>query len=1457
MDIEDLLRFIDQLRLAGFDISTQQYVAAQNVLIGLAAHGCWPTDQRALRTWLAPIICSSPHEQENFYRRFDHWVEQRMPAPTPNPRPTPRPDSGLIGRYLPALSGFVVRPSARNLRRFVVSAVVSLAVIAGILFIPPLVPRTLSGRVVDKQTKQPVGAAQVSFGNKNSVTSSDGTFSISYRPKDLPQDLTVACENYETTTQRVVSGSGSVLIVDLQKVAVSNQATDPAVATKPSSPSTPETRTLNPPPPVVPIPLLTPTPRSTSRAYWRWIGFGAAALPLALFGLWLLWQKKLRQALLERLRTAARPRLEEIVVKGAAGQLFMGQTFRRTIQELRRHRQKGAAELDIQRTVDTTINRGGLFSPRYGARQTLPEYLVLIDRAGFEDQHARLNEEIVRRLVQDNVFVDAYFFHGDPRVCRRRDNNLQYVQLQDLAALHPDHHLVIFTDGASFIDPVSGAPETWLEMFSTWAKRVILTPEPVAYWGRRELILTELEFLVLPATQDGLTALSESVDGGLSPAPDADQQARPYPDLMRERERRWLEDHDPRPAEAEELCDQLKLFLGSKGFFWLSACAVYPVPHWDLTLYFGFKLFADRTGIEERLLSLVRLPWFRYGAMPEWLRLRLISEMSQDEEHTVRRVLEELFLTVLEQPPEGIHIEFAPAEKSASRFERLRKQIARWKFKRLFWRFLKDETVDSPLRDYVFVSFMAGRKPRKLAVSLPAAIRRIFFPEGQAALGFRPASAFTLSIVGSLALFLVTWQVTQRTGATPRAQFYLQMSSSEKTDFLRERISEISKNLDGKAPELNDEAIASVKRYVDSYAYRVGNRSSDPGSEDLSVVLARGSQLYAPPIISAFKKKGLSPLLGLYVPMSYTDFLDDPAQRNSEFAGIFQLTATQARDYGFSLADRMEVTKAAPAAAEVLEHMRRMIWLDTRNPSVLILSYKRGPYQIRTDTYQLYRESDYEPTCWDFQANAAKLDAQFQSQDIVYVPKFFAAAVVGENPQAFGLDMKALSKYAADPTPVERRIADLIARFSGDNAATASDELVKLYAENKAAVVTGLVNAITQGPNQSQVIQFAARTLGLIPAPGWDGTAEQFGRVLELTWTSDYKNRNLKEAVDKAVANFNVKNVIDCDCANLEFGLLTSSFRAQCSRVEADLIRQFRTIGEVSGKCDRSAQGPNAKPSDQAQRPASPRPQVTAGSTSSPRVTTSPVISPGTSPTLTTDTRPSDPTLALMVDPRRGKVNDRITVTARTNFSVKQYRFDFGDGRGAVQANPQVVHSYSKPGTYTVSVKVDLGATGRPNDFSEISTVVRIDGGDAFVPDLRGQNAEFGDRDIMLRTKLLTVGLDLGNVTYEESEKPANTVIRQNPAPGTLVQSGTKIDIVVAKSLRPPEDKFDLVVVPKVVGQSVFNAQKKLSGLGLNSEVDKPKHKPPKVTLVIVSQTPVPGAQVTRGTLIRLKADYH
>lgn len=1221
-DLNSLIELMDELRLAGYDIGTAQYIAAQDLLIELAARGQMPADPRQLRTWLAPIVCSSPREQDTFYRQFDSWV-----ANHPVIDKAERVVSQENARGKDPEQESKAKRSRAGLRpRYLIAAAILLIILVGGYLLRRRVTRqkpiqTLAGKIVDADTSQPLPSVSISFDHQNLVSDANGQFSITYRRDELPKNLVITHEPYERETVPITADTASPLTVQLQQPLPPQVPAPPPASNTPTPrpTATPEIATAS----VVPIPLVSPAqPPIVTSNYSRalkWSGYGAATLSLMLVGGWTFWRSRLRRGLLEKLRTGVQPRLDEIVVKGAQSYLFQGQSFRRTIQELRRHRQRGASELDTQQTVARTVRNGGLFSPSYGSRQTLPEYLVLIDRASFRDQQARLEEEIVRRLIQDNVFVDTYYFQGDPRLCRKQEISAAFVSLQEMAALHPEHHLIIFSDGSTFINPLSGKPERWIEMFSAWNKRAILTPESPAHWGHRERALAESDLIILPSTREGLALLTEVLTNDRHPELNTNRIARPFPSMLRARPRRWLENHQPKEEAANQLLDELRLFLGSKGFYWLSACAVYPSLYWDLTLYLGFKLFDDRAEIEDRLLSLVRLPWFRHGNIPDWLRLKLIYSLSTDHEQAVRLALEELFVTVLAHPADGIRLDIASGEKpAATLLERLRRKFKHWKGKKSLWQFFKTEPQHSPLRDYVFLTFMSGRRPKKLAVSVPSVFRRALFPEGQAALGLRTVTALLLVTAFSASVFFINRALANKAPrpSIARSQ-YLQMSVSNQRSFVKDQASKISQALGPGPYEFSDAAIDSIKPYVDYYANRVGNDSQEQWREDLRFVFARASQLYAPTIIPAFRKRGVPVIVGLYIPMAYTEYLDRHSS-DLEASGLFQFTAKNANDHGLSFNDRSDVAEIAPAAAAYVSSAASVLGKDARGMSLVLLSYERGVYQVQLDQERfLQNDPKFDGTFWYLQAHANQLNAQFQNEDIRYVPKFFAAAIVGENPQSFGLQMNQLSSYSGVETDlgVNQQIADLIAKFNGADRRKASDQLVQLYPDNKAAVIKALIDALlTDGPDSYRVNLYIVRTLGSIQ-PNWEGTSEQLAKIQALKTSQNYQDPTFKKWVDRAIG----------DHVEVRVSAVTPT--------------------------------PTPKPTP----PASPSP------------------SPPASPT------PQGVTVALSANPISVPEGQDVSFTARLSTPLfgMSYRFNFGDGsQSDWQSSSMMVHRYSKAGSY-------------------------------------------------------------------------------------------------------------------------------------------------------------------------------
>lgn len=125
---------------------------------------------------------------------------------------------------------------------------------------------------------------------------------------------------------------------------------------------------------------------------------------------------------------------------------------------------------------------------------------------------------------------------------------------------------------------------------------------------------------------------------------------------------------------------------------------------------------------------------------------------------------------------------------------------------------------------------------------------------------------------------------------------------------------------------------------------------------------------------------------------------------------MFQFLAATARSYGLTPADRCNIEKLAPAAAKYMRERISEFGGDATGVCLAIAGYNRSPDSIRRDLHTVRDGPDKERSFWTLVLNDQKLDHYFQ-ENLKYVPKFFAAAIVGENPEVFGLKMKPLSTY--------------------------------------------------------------------------------------------------------------------------------------------------------------------------------------------------------------------------------------------------------------------------------------------------------------------------------------------------------------------------------------------------------------------------------------------------------------
>ncbi|MFL6215108.1 MAG: hypothetical protein ACJ74J_14585 [Blastocatellia bacterium] len=738
---ETLAGFLDQLRRRDYSIGIDQYIAAHRLLLHLFDNDEWPDDPKRLALWLAPILCSSPEEQEGFYAAFSDWVDTWQDAHVTTLSQSRReeapehPAGGATGHR-------------RAMILKVALGVSALLALAAVLL--------LASRGLFPLSQQ----AQL-------IAASAAEIDRLVRPEFLSLPI----------TQQVRA--------DSSKPAKLEPGPVPIPVPIPSPSPAPATISLNPEGLLALKRPDTSQSAFTSNRFYRRIA--ATALPGLFIGGLLLWGA-VRRLQLKRNYTRRTPPLERLRVKGLAERFFNRAALRAAAQQLRRHRLTSLRELSVEATIHETTRKAGWFTPVYTPRKALPEYLVLIDRASLSDHQGLLDDELINQLSDYDVILTRYYFNGDPRLCRQAPG-APALRLETLEALHPNHGLLIFSDGAHLIQPLTRRPQPWLDMFAAWPERALFTHQPPDEWDRRERALEEAGFTILPATEDGIAAFVRVLQTGRAPQNKGYNSPLLYPDMLRSDPDRWVEDETPPAQEIEMLRVELQYYLGLEGYYWLAACALYPRVLWGITLFLGQQL-SNREEFNQRLVALVRLPWFRHGTMPEWLRSALVLSLPAEQEKKIRKALDQLLLSALENP-EGFELELANELSKDTTAPRgligrllgsIKDRIREIRNQHSRRAFLNAAPADSPLRDYVFLSFLSGQKPDQLAVNLPKRLRRLLFPGGQAIRGVRP---LVLLLMAGL-LSAVGWSAfpTPTPPQTPSVDFKAQPAVSTRGESL-------------------------------------------------------------------------------------------------------------------------------------------------------------------------------------------------------------------------------------------------------------------------------------------------------------------------------------------------------------------------------------------------------------------------------------------------------------------------------------------------------------------------------------------------------------------------------------------------------------------------------------------------------------------------------------------------
>lgn len=455
-------------------------------------------------------------------------------------------------------------------------------------------------------------------------------------------------------------------------------------------------------------------------------------------------------------------------------QLYDQHILRETARQLRRRRESEDAVFDIPATVEATVVQGGYPQFQYRSGSQPAEYLVLIDRVCHRDHQAHLFTYITQLLAREDILLDVYYYQRNPDLFWKKVDAPPVV-IGELAALYPNHRLVVLGDAQHFIDAVSGDLTEHAYELLNWEDKAILSPSSTADWGYREATLAQ-HFRFMPAT---IIALRDLVEQFRKDEP------TPLRSWLRDKDIPTpLKEDDPHMPTAEEVA-MLKRYLGVDAFNWISACALYPEVQWEMSMHIGQKLMdeemVDATLFgEETLMKVCRLAFFRKGLMRDPLRLALAGALDPQIEEVARKAILEVIEAA--KPPENTVAAYQHDQRWTLQQWELRSM--KGKPKRDMSVRLEDMLRRGEVQDPVALHFLQTRKAQPLDFMMPDSWRKVLYPKGISMLGAKARLIGLLALPLLIGLMMYEPPNPQEIEQTPQGTYVCLQQATDSARYL-------------------------------------------------------------------------------------------------------------------------------------------------------------------------------------------------------------------------------------------------------------------------------------------------------------------------------------------------------------------------------------------------------------------------------------------------------------------------------------------------------------------------------------------------------------------------------------------------------------------------------------------------------------------------------------------------
>lgn len=307
---------------------------------------------------------------------------------------------------------------------------------------------------------------------------------------------------------------------------------------------------------------------------------------------------------------------------------------RRLADVLRKRQVSDMYRLNLRKTIRSTVVAGGIPKLEFSPLSKPVNYLVFIDKEKQNSFLVKLFEYLVEKLQKQEVNIFVYEYFKEPLFLSNEKLNHHRIPLEKIAALYPDTTLFIFGDAQYFLLPLKGTVKQWVtRKLNNWPIKILITPYSKPDWDKKEKLLIESNFVVLPADLSFLPVIEKII------CKQIDIPAQKKESIENAYRSRFLNLQD---------FETLKNYLGEAAMLqWVCSLAIYPAADWDFTIAMGkaIEQRLQQNGMPAELvnytnlLKIGRISWLQDGIVNESLRAQMLTYLDKDSEALARETL--------------------------------------------------------------------------------------------------------------------------------------------------------------------------------------------------------------------------------------------------------------------------------------------------------------------------------------------------------------------------------------------------------------------------------------------------------------------------------------------------------------------------------------------------------------------------------------------------------------------------------------------------------------------------------------------------------------------------------------------------------------------------------------------------------------------------------------------------